>query len=139
MITTVVRYAADLCERAARRFQGWADNLPDAPFEGSLLTAALAIAEKSEGFLSAEIDVPIERIHQYVEDCSWVLKPHEQKALARFFHRRGIYEVRLLSWFGWRGLFYSPRKLGQENADSLEAQGRAARIVEFQRGAGRRL
>ena len=139
MITTVVRHAADLCERLACRFQGWADNLPDAPFEGSLLPAALAIAEKSEGFLAAEIDVPLPRVHRYVEDASDAPSPPEQKALASFFNRRGIHEVRLFSWFGWRGLVFSPRKLGQENADSLEGQARAGRITEFQRGVGRRL
>ena len=138
MITTVVRHAADLCERAARRFQAWADNLPDAPFGDSLLPAALAIAEKSVGFLAAEIDVPIERVRQYVEFGDDELSPPEQKALAGFFSRRGIHDVRLFSWFGWRGLVYSPRKLQQELADSLGVQARAARIVEFKRGVGRR-
>lgn len=139
MLTTVVRKAADLGERTARGVQGWADNLPDAPFEGYLLTAGLALADKSEGFLAAEIDVPIARVRQYVEESSDALSPAEQQALRRFFNRRGIYEVRLFSWFGWRGLIYAPWTLGRHDAARLEDQATTARIVEFQRGAGRRL
>ena len=139
MLTTVVRKAADLGERTARGVQGWADNLPDAPFEGYLLTAGLALADKSEGFLAAEIDVPIARVRQYVEDSSDALSPAEQRALRRFFNRRGIYEVRLFSWFGWRGLIYAPWTLGRHDAARLEDQATTARIVDFQRGAGRRL
>ncbi len=139
MLTTVVRKAADLGERTARGVQGWADNLPDAPFDGPLLTAAIALAGKSEGFLSAEIDVPTERVRQYVETWSDALSPVEQRALRRFFNRRGIYEVRLFSWFGWRGLIYAPWTIARHDADRLEDQATAARIAQFQRGAGRRL
>lgn len=133
MITTVVRNAADLCERMALRFQGWADNLPDSPFDSGLLTVALAVAEKPEGFLAAEIDVPVERIRQYGDFSDPGLSPAEQKALAGFFHRRGIYEVRLLRWFGWRGLVFAPWAVAKEDADRRAAHARVERIVESER------
>ena len=139
MMTTVARDMANLCERQVRRLQGWADNLPTAPFEGPLLTAALALAGLSSGFLAAEIDVKASAIRAYVDDCSDALTASEKKALQRFFNRRGIYDVQLFSWFGWRGLIYAPWAAARVNAADLHDQARAARIIQFQREAGRRL
>ena len=83
--------------------------------------------------------MPIARVRQYVQDSSDVLTPVEQQVLRRFFNRRGIYELRQFSWFGWRGLIYAPWTVCCHDADRLEDHATTARIVEFQRGAGRRL
>ena len=138
MMTTVARDVADLCERQVRRLQGWADNLPAAPFEGPFLTAALSLVGEGAGFLAAEVGVKESAIRAYIDDSA-ALTAAEKKALKRFFNRRGIYDVHLFSWIGWRGLICAPRTVVRVNAAVLHEQVRAARIIQFQREAGRRL
>lgn len=82
--------------RFADRFTSWTDNLPDGPFEGSLLYAALALSERSLPYMSAEIGVDLDHLTSYVEGAGpSALDAGQRRRLKRFFSRRGIFEVRL--------------------------------------------
>jgi len=138
MFTTLVQNAADLCVRQSGQLQSWAHKLPDGPFD-SILPAALALAQSSKGFLAAEIGVPIGRIQSCIEEDEGALSIAEHRDVGRFFNCRGIYDVRLFAWFGWRIIACHPMTTVRENDNSLKAQTIAGRIVQFQHEAGLRL
>ncbi len=137
MMTTVVRGVANLCERLARRFQGWADNLPAEPFD-RIIPAALELVEKSPDFMAAEIGVSNADLHQYLAGDPDGLSIEELRDVRRFFTRRGVHDVRGLSWLGWRVIAWKPETTARQAVDALDAEATVSRIIRFQREAGLR-
>ncbi|WP_428149702.1 hypothetical protein [Brevundimonas sp.] len=134
MKTSAVRGLADLCERLSRRFQGWADNLPAEPFD-RIIPAALQLVEKSPGFMAAEIGVSHADMRQYLDGDPDGLSTEELRDVGRFFGRRGVYDVRVLSWLGFRIIVWRPEATVREAMAALDADATASRIAQFQREA----
>lgn len=76
----------------AERFLEWADHLPEAPFEGKLTHAALALAETSAADLAAEIGVLPDQVEAYAKHGPCALDQVQRDRLRRFFAARGVFE-----------------------------------------------
>ncbi|ODT87796.1 hypothetical protein [Phenylobacterium sp. SCN 70-31] len=84
-----IKFARSSIDRLAASVR----TLPDGPFQGGNLHAALAIAGWDIGHLAAELDVDAARIESYAQYGRAYLGAHDRGRLKRFFASRGIFEI----------------------------------------------